>query len=495
MNLETLSKVRKLAGDTIIYGSSTILGRLLNWLLTPFYIRTLTQADFGVVVNIYSYIAIFLVLNTLGFETGYFRFADKGNSKKLKDSLTFGVFIVAVLFTLIASFFGQSFSNWMGIGTNGYQILMMAVLIVGLDSLNSIPFAEHRFNNKSLVYSFYRLMQVCITIVFNLFFLVLCPYLIKCGYNIPSWIFNEENRLFYVFFSNLIGSAVVFLCFLPNYFKGKLEIQKQLLLKVSKYSFPIVIVGLFGMVNQNLDKVLMPHLIKSSDPFKELAIYGANFKIGVLMALFTQSFRLAFEPFFFKEGKERASRELYAQVLKYFVIFGMLIFVGILLFMDVINIILTPEYYEGNRIIPLILLAQLFFGIYYSLSLWYKLTDKTYFGAIISAAGLGTNFICNLIFVPSMGYIGAAISVFLGFFIMVIMSYFTGQKYYKVPYPVGKILLYIISGIVVVYVASYLNPVNMMVRYLLKACIFIVYLAFIFFTEKDLRKYLNYGKS
>ena len=479
-----MNKLHKIAGDTVLYGASTILGRLINWLLTPFYIRTLLQEEFGIVVNIYSFIAVLLVVNTLGFETGYFRFVKEFDSKKVRNSLIggisiFSVFIIILTIILLpwlsSSFTGVYKIEW---------IIMLAILIVTGDAVNSIPFAHFRFENKALKYSVFRLLQIILTVVLNLLYLVLFPYLSKHGVDLPGVIYDPDLKVFYVFWSNFLATFFILLIFLPGILKDKFIVSKKILLTVFKYSFPIVLVGLFGILNQNIDKILLPYLINSDDPFKQLAIYGANFKIGVLMALFTQSFRLAFEPFFFKEKKDNDSKTVYSEVLKYFTFFGMMIFLGVTLFIDIVNIILTPEYTEGNVIIPFVLLSQLFFGIYYSLSLWYKLTDRTIFGFYMSLTGFVINLIGLILLVPMLGYIGAAISIFITFFTITLISYFLGQKYYPINYPVKRILFLIVTGVILYFIDKNLTIDNVYVKYLVKGSIFVFYIGMFYAVEK-----------
>ena len=482
-----MNKLYKIAGDTVLYGSSTILGRLINWLLTPFYIRTLLQEEFGVIVNIYSFIAVLLVINTLGFETGYFRFVKEFDSKKVRNSLIAGIGIfsaIIIAFTLV--FISNILILFENINSIKW-IIILAVLIVTSDAINSIPFAHFRYQNRAIKYSGFRLLQIILTVLFNLIYLVLFPYLITHGYNLPNYIYKSDLRIFYVLWSNFLASFIIFLIFIPGILKDNFSISKRILQIVFKYSFPIVLVGLFGILNQNIDKILIPYLINSDNPFKELAIYGANFKIGVLMALFTQSFRLAFEPFFFKEGKSKDSKAVYSEVLKYFTFLGMLIFLGVMLFIDFVNVILTPEYTDGNIIIPFILLSQLFFGIYYSLSLWYKLTDKTIFGFYMSLIGFVINLIGLITLVPLFGYIGAAVSIFISFFVIMVISYFLGQKYYPIDYPVIRILILIVMGILLYIIDLKLTINEVYIKYLVKGSIFVFYILFFFITERLLK--------
>ncbi|MCU4174111.1 lipopolysaccharide biosynthesis protein [Carboxylicivirga sp. N1Y90] len=477
-----MSKLKKLAGETVIYGVSTILGRLLNWLLMPFYIRTLDPEQFGGVVNIYSYIAVLLVLLTFGFETGFFRFATKNNHKSLIKSLSFTVGLFSIVLVIFNILFSNQIHTILGNEFLLKEYFIYAAVLVGIDAVCSLPFAELRFLDRTLKYAGLRFFQVILTILFNVFYLVLCPYLLDNGYEWVNYIYNPLNRLKYVFVSNLISSGLIMLVLLPSIFRKTANFDFSLVKSTAKYSYPIMIVGLFGMLILNVDKILMPHLLNKG-AMEALAIYGANFKIGVLMALFIQSYRLAFEPFFFKEGKNNASKELYAVILKYFVIFGILIYVGVLLLIDVVNLLLLPDYIEGNIIIPYILLGQLFFGIYYSLSLWYKLTDRTHYGAYISGFGAFLVLILNLILVPKFGYLGAAISSFICFLGMMVVSYLYGQKFYPINYPLKTILAYILSGILLVKIVNLLLIDNDLFYLAIKGFIFVSYVFIIFKIE------------
>lgn len=486
-----MSKLKKLAGDTIIYGASTILGRLLNWLLMPLYIRLMDPAQVGGVVNIYSYIAVLLVVLTFGFETGYFRFAKDGNRAVLLKNLGSLIAFCSLVFCVLVYVFRNEISLYLGNEFLVAEYFVVASWIIALDALMSIPFADLRINNHTVRFALLKFISVILNIVIVLFYMLLCPYLIENGYEAFELIYDPNNKLYYVFLSNFISSLLIAIIIVPRIFFAKAKYDWAVIKLVLRYSYPIMIVGLFGMLIQNIDKILMPHLI-SENAMDALAIYGANYKIGILMAIFIQSYRLAFEPFFFKEGKQNATKDLYARVLKYFVIFGMIIFVGVLVFIDVVNYLLLPEYFEGNVIIPFILLGQLFFGIYYSLSLWYKLTDRTNYGALISGIGAMLAIIGNIILVPLMGYLGAAITSLICFVIMTIISYLLGQKYYPINYPLFRIGLHIIVGVLVVYISHLLSSDNQVFHFAIKGIIFVSYFAFLYMIErKELIKIIS----
>lgn len=443
-----MGKLKSLAGDTVIYGVSTILGRMLNWLLMPFYIRTISQHDYGEVVVVYSVIAILLVVATLGFETGYFRFVNADNKHKLVHTLSSAVLAFGLMLTATYLCFPSVFMSLCGVTDS--SLLLFALLIVIVDAYNAIFFAQLRYERQSLKYSLLRFFQVVVTVVLNLFFLLWLNDKVLFGID-----FSAMPDVCYILIANLLGSLSSTIYLLPS-ICSHYSIDLSLLKRVFVYSFPLVGMGFLGNANQQIEKFLMLALDTHSDVHAQIAIYGANYKIGILMAIFTQSFRLAFEPFFFKENGQSSKTEIYAQVMKYFVYFGLVIYAGVMFFMPLVNIMLKPEYYEGNVVIPIILLAQLFFGVYYSLSMWYKAIDKTYYGVIMSFVGLSVNVVCNVLMIPSLGYFGAALSTLIGYFVMMVLSLYLGNKYYPINYPLKKLSVVCLAVLLFVQIVNYL---------------------------------------
>lgn len=442
-----MGKLKSLASDTIIYGASTILGRLLNWLLMPLYIRTIAKAEYGIVTDIYCIIAVALVVACLGFETGYFRFVNEENKNRLMDTLLSAVSVIGIL--IISSFvlFDDFLCYIIHTDISRSSSLFIASLIVVADALNSVFFAELRYYRRSVLYSILRLFQVIITVLFVLFFIFFLRN--KTFFDFD---FSSISDVNYILIANLIGSLSSIIYFMPSFFTRKHQFDYQILKTVSLYCIPLVGMGFFGNLNQQIEKLMLPHLVNSVDDSQvELAIYAANFKIGVLMAIFTQSFRLAFEPFFFKESSSNDKRDIYADVMKYFVYFGLIIYACVILFVPLVNqFILKPDYVRGNVIIPYVLIGQLFFGVYYSLSMWYKKIDKTYFGIIMSTVGLVVNIILNIVLVPQYGIIGAAISSLCGYFVMMMLSLILGNHYYPIPYQFTRMT--IVSVLVIAFV-------------------------------------------
>ncbi|WP_462317305.1 lipopolysaccharide biosynthesis protein [Marinilabilia sp.] len=475
--------LKKLAGETMIYGASTMLGRLLNWLLMPFYIRTLTTYEYGVVVNFYAVISVLLVILTYGLETGFFRFSGKGyHENSIYKTLISLLGITSGGFVLLGFFLNQPISDIFYSGEHANAIFLV-FLILGFDSFTALPFARLRLNNRPVKFGTIKLINIGANIFFNLFFLLLIPYLINHNFLKGNWVevYHRFDGVFYVFLSNALSSIITFLLLIPHIFRITSHVDFSILKPVMVYSLPVLFVGITGMITQNIDKILLPALIKK-EGFSELAIYGANFKIGVLMSLFTQSFRFAFEPFFFK-NKEKG-KQSYATVMDYFIFFGLIIFLGVTLFLDVINIVLTREYIAGNTIIPVVLLALLFYGIYFNLSLWYKLTDKTWIGAIFGAIGAGLTILLNIMLVPQLGVLGSAFALLAGYFVMMLVSWIIGHKYYPVPYQPLKYLIYFMLAGIVFFAGTKVNIEGQFFSYLFKAVIFALFIGSFFVIKR-----------
>lgn len=429
-----MGKLKTLASDTVVYGLSTILSRLIGWLMMPLYVRIVSQSVYGTFSYVYSWIAILLVVVTLGFETGYFRFATDDNRDTLLGTLSRKVLLLGLVIVAFCALFPGAACALLDFDfgpQSGLYAVIMAVIVL-LDSYNAIFFAELRYLRRSMEYAMLRLAQVVVNVILTVFFLFFLRH--------QGGFFSEVDDITYMMLANLAGSLFSTLWFFRRIVAVMRLSDKALLRQALLYSLPLVGMGFFGQANTNIEKILIKHLDPSADPLASLGVYAACYKIGVLMSIFTQSFRMAFEPFFFKENKDRAKTDIYGPALKWFVYFGLLIFAGVMLFMPLIRHILPADYYGGTVIIPWILIGQLFFGVYYSLSLWYKLTDRTYWGIIMSAVGLAVNTALNFILIPRAGYVGAAWSTFAGYAVMMMLTYLLGQHYFPVVYPVRRLI-------------------------------------------------------
>jgi O-antigen/teichoic acid export membrane protein len=486
--------LKKLAGETAIYGMSSIIGRFLNWWLVPYYSRIFIPEEYGVVTNLYSYVAFLLVILTFGMETGFFRYANKTiDHDKVYSTSAYSLFASSVFFVLVTYVFSGSFASFLDYA-NSEQYIKWLAIIVALDAGTAIPFANLRHEGKAIRFATLKMVNIFFNIFFNLFFLSFCPYILKSNPDsFLQYIYTPGFGVGYVFVANLIASIITLIMLIPEIRKIRLTFDWKLFREMFWYSFPILLVGIFGMVNQNIDKILIPELVPANQkPMEQLGIYGANYKLAVIMNMFIQAFRYSFEPFFFSHQKTSDSRIIYAQVMKYFVIFGLLIFLGIVLFIDVFKIIIGSEYHSGLKVVPSVLMANLFMGIYFNLSLWYKLSDKTWMGAWIAGIGALLTIITNVMFIPSMGYMGSAYAVLLCFVIMTVISYVVGQKYYKVDYDLKRILMYLGISIVLYYLSEWIQTSSATLQFLLNFGLFSAFLMLVFFAEKnDVRRLLK----
>lgn len=481
-----MNPFKKLAGDTAIYGMSSIVGRFINWWLMPLYVNLFAPEEYGIVTNLYAYVAFFMVFLTYGMETGFFRFASKNSdSEKVYSTALVSLFFSSLLFLFVIVLFKNQLAGLIQYPDNPEYILWFG-FILAIDAFTAIPFARLRLNNRPLKFAVVRLINIGFNIGFNLFFLLLCPKLLENNPDsIIRIVYTPAIGVGYVFISNLLASVVTLLLLLPEIFKFSFYFNRELLKKMLSYSFPILIVGMAGILIQQIDKILIPFLIPEDEfPMRQLGIYGAAVKIAVLMNMFIQAFRYAFEPFFFAQAESRNDKNIYAEIMKYFVIFGLLIFLGMMLYIDVIKLIIPLEYEEGFVIVPVVMLANLFFGIYFTLSLWYKLTDMTRYGAYISSIGAVITITLNFILIPVFGYKGSAAALLAAFFVMMVVSFFLGQKYYPVPYNLKRIGTYFAVATAIYLTAEILPDFPLFIKYLVHTLLLFVFVFVVFKLEK-----------
>lgn len=454
----------------------------------PLYVSLFSPDVYGIVTNLYSYVAFFMVLLTYGMETGFFRFAsDSENPEKVYSTSLISLFSTSLLFIALVVIFNKGLATAIQYENHPEYILWLALILV-IDALTAVPFARLRLNNRPIKFATIKLINIGCNIGFNLFFLIICPKVL--GNNpdsILQLVYNENIGVGYVFIANLLASLTTLFFLLPDIIKISFQFDKVLLKNMLKYSSPILIVGLAGIANQHIDKILIPFLIpEDQNPMEQLGIYGAGVKIAVLMNMFIQAFRYAFEPFFFSKAKGRDDKNMHANIMKYFVVFCLLIFLGMVLYIDVIKLIITNEdYHKGLKVVPLILMANLFLGIYYVLSMWYKLTDKTKYGAYISVAGSVLTIILNFVLIPVYGYFGSAVAVLLSFFLMMISSYLLGQKHYPIPYDIKRIGSYFLVAISLFVVSRFTNEYGLLLKYFLHTTFIAIFLLTVVKFEKN----------
>jgi len=471
--------MKSLAKDTAVYGLSSIVGRFLNWCLVPVYVRTLTEVDYGIYSNVYGYIALLLVLLTYGMETGFFRFMNKDgeNPDSVYSTTLISIASTSVLFIGLCSYlaFFTPLAETLGYGSHGDYIAIMAV-VVAIDAFTSIPFAYLRHKKMPVRFAGIKLFNIFITIILNIFFLVVCPLIYKSNPNLISWFYNPDYGVGYVFVANLIGTVIVLLMLIPYLTGFKYNLDKNLLKRMFRYSFPLLILGIAGILNQSVDKILYPFLFEDKqEAFRQLGIYGACFRMAVVMAMFTQAFRFAYEPFVFSK-KDKDKEDSYSDAMKYFIIFSLIIFLGVMFFLDVLKYFLTETYFEGLPVVPIVMMGYVFFGIYFNLSFWYKLTDKTHYGAIFSVIGCILTIAINILFVPVYGYMASAWASFICNFIIMLLSYYFGQKHHPIRYDLKRIGLYFLLAGILYVLAFNISIDNLVLRLLFRTLLLIIFL-------------------
>lgn len=443
--------IRKLASQTAIYGISSIFGRFLNYLLIPLYTYYFSAAEYGVVSEFYAYAGFFSVLLLFGFETGYFRFRDKespGRDTAYSTALIF-VVLVNLGFFLFIRWIDAPLSAALHYADHPEYVLWFATILT-LDAMTAIPFARLRAENKALRFAGIKMAEIMITILLSLFFIVYCPKML--GQNPDSWVrqvYDPAIGVGYIFIANLLASIFKFFLLTPQ-FKGLAwGFDRQLFGRMLRYSLPMVVIGFAGIINEMLDRALLKYLLPYDEVtnLKMLGIYSACYKLSILMSLFIQAFRYAAEPFFFAYAGNSDSRKVYADVLKFFVIFCVFIFLMVTLFIDFFKYFIGEEFRAGLEVVPILLLANLCLGIYVNLSIWYKLTDRTVMGAFVSLAGAALTIVLNIWWIPTMGYIGSAWATLACYGMMVIVSYLLGRKYYPVAYDLKRLVGYTSLGI------------------------------------------------
>ncbi|CAH8282785.1 O-antigen/teichoic acid export membrane protein [Mariniflexile fucanivorans] len=435
-----MSVLKKFFKDTIIYGLATVLPRLMNFLLVPLHTGKLATTSYSDNTTFYVYAAFFNVLLTYGMETAFFRFFNKSDEKDKVFSTTFiSLVVTTILFFLIVVFvFNQQLSIWLNISQKYFNILLGLLV---LDTLVVAPFAYLRATGRPIKFASIKIANILIYVLLNYFFLWAIP---KFNINVPYY--DESDLVQYIFIANLIASTVTLLLLSPYFFKTKLEFSKRVFKQLINYGWPIMIAGLAYVINENFDKWILPYLLD-----KDInGAYSGCYKIAMFMTIFIQAFRLGAEPFFFSHSKEVNAKETYALIMKYFVIVGSFMLVFIISYLDIFKIALVKDesYWQAISIVPIVLIANLCLGIYFNLAIWYKLTDKTRYGMYLSIVGAVITIAFNLFFIKRMGFIAAAWATLAAYGVMMVLSYIIGQKHYRVPYDLKKILGYLTLAIV-----------------------------------------------
>ena len=461
-----MNPLKKLASQTAIYGVSSIVGRFLNYLLVPLYTRVFDTSAYGVVSEFYAYTGFITVLLTFGMETGYFRFSKSEDENKTYSTALIFLSLLSAVFGLLAFVLAPQMGEALHYADH-LEYFRWFGLLLAFDTIGAIPFARLRNENKPVHFAGIKLIEIAVNIGLNLFFLVLCR---GAFYHSPDSIwarfYDPAIGIGYIFIANLASSAVKLLLLSPQLRGIGYGFDRVLFNKLFAYSMPMVLIGLAGVTNEMLDRAMLPHYLTGTvaERRAQTGIYGGCYKLSILMSLFIQAFRFAAEPFFFSHAHKEDSKQTIADVMTWFVIFCCFIFLVVTLYLDFFARMVGRDFRVGLPIVPILLLANLFLGIYTTLSVWYKLTDRTRLGAYVSMGGAAVTILLNILLIPTMGYMGSAWATLVCYGLMAAVSYGLGQRYYPVPYQLPKVLSYIVLVVVLYLIfdrsTACLSPLN-----------------------------------
>lgn len=476
-----MGKLTTIFKDTAIYGLSSIIGRFLNYLLVPLYTAQLSAASggYGIITNIYAYVALAMVLLTFGMETTYFRFTNKTHtdSQTVYGTTLITVGSVSLVFAVLVLLLLSPVSQLMGYGDHPEYVGVMAVT-VAIDAFLCIPFAHLRQQKKALKFAALKLLNIAVSILLNLIY----------------FYFMDGKDVGYAFYINLVCTVMLAVCLITEYTGFRWKLDTQLLRTMLSYSWPILVLGIAGILNQTADKMLFPYIYEGSDMREQLGIYGACSKIAMIMAMITQAFRFAYEPIVFAGVKDKDQHEMYEKAMKFFIIFTLLAFLVVVAYLEVLKFIIGADYWVGLEVVPIVMAAEIMMGIYFNLSFWYKIIDKTIWGAIFSGIGCAVLLAVNIIFVPKYGYMACAWGGFAGYGVAMLVSYFVGQKYYPLNYPLKEIALYVVLAFVLFGLMRFTNDWPMIASLAFNTLLVVAFMAVIIWRDLPLASLPVVGK-
>lgn len=494
-----MQQYRRLAGQTVLYGLGTIVPRFLNYVvLTPFYTHIFSQEQYGIVTNLYAYIVFLLILLTYGLETGYFRFTKMVDDPRRVFSTIMGsLFTTTLLFLLAVILFNHPIAEILEYPNRKYLITLFS-FVVAFDAFSAIPFAKLRFERKARKFGYLKIFNVVVNFFFNFVFFIAFPY-IENHYpgSLLLNFYDTSIGVGYVFISNLLAGVFTLVLLLPEIKVSVNLVDPKLMKRILKYTLPLLVVGLAGTINEVADKELIKRFVPDEDnPMRQLGIYGANYKLGMLMTIFIQMFRYAAEPFYFSKMKDVDAKSTYAEVMRFFIIFGLLIFLLVTLYIDIFKYFIDSKFHSGLHIVPVILIANLFLGINYNLSIWYKLVNLTRYGAFIALIGATITIVMNITLLPIYGYEASAWATFICYAVMMIISYFMGKQHYFIPYHLKSIFLYFSLAIAIFFIQKFIQYPSIIQKNLFNSLFLLVFIWTVLKKEKikisDIKSFIGF---
>lgn len=490
-----MSSLKNLAGQTVIYGVSSIIGRLLNYLLVPLHVYIFTNpSEYGVVGEMYAWVSLLIVVLVYGMETAFFRYNElEENKNKVFGTSFISLLITSALFVLFMLNFINPIAELLQYQANPEYLLWFSFIIV-LDVLSTIPFARLRAQNRAKRFASIKIIGILVNVILNLFFLLFCPWLSEYPQYefLISWFYNPSVGIGYIFLANLFSSFVTLLFLIPVIKIRDISFNFKLWKSMFYYAFPLLIFGLAGIINETMDRILIKVLSNPDIAMSQVGIYSACYKISIMMTIFIQAFKYAAEPFFFSKAKDSDAKHAYSMVMTYFVATCSFIFLTIMLYMDIVKNFVSASYQEGLGVVPILLMANLFLGVFYNLSVWYKITGQTRFGAYISIFGAIITLVLNYLLIPVMGYMGAAWTTFICYGSMMIISFFLSQKYYYIKYNLKKVFGYLLLSVALYFSSLFIPKIDQPINLAINTLLLLFYVSIIYLSErKTIRSLLS----
>ncbi len=487
-----MGNLSSLAKDTAVYGLSSIVGRFLNWCLVPLYVYIFPTEEYGIVSYLYSFTAVALIILNYGMETGFFRFASRSDKpESVYTTALISVASTSLVFILLLTLLIHPVSSALLLARHPEYVWMLGVT-VAIDAFSNLPFAYLRFRNRAWTFAGIKFLNIGLNIGLNLFFLLGCPAIVKHAPGLISWFYEPLGGngfgIGWIFLANLISTLVILLCLTPWIPLRRLSFNAGLLRRMLGYSWPLLILGVAGIMSQNMGQMIIPYLFRGAEEAARsmVGIYGANIKIAIVMVMFTQAFRYAYEPFIFSQARKSGedNRQAYADATRYFVIFGLFIFLAVMYYLPIIKHFESPAYWSGLRVVPLMMIAELFAGVYFNLSVWYKLTDRTRWGMYFSLICFALMLGLNLWLVPAIGipdgYVGSAWAALISYFAVMVLSWAVGRKYYPVPYPVVRLCCYSLLALAFWLAGSLADfESHVWITYTIRTALLVIYLGIV----------------
>lgn len=493
-----MTAIKRLAGQTAIYGIPSVLGRILGYLLVPLYTYVFQPGDYGTVNVFYAYTSFLMVVLTYGMETTFFRFNEhEKDREKVFSTAMISLIISSVSFLAVVLFFARDVARWIDYADHPEYVRWFA-WILALDAVAAIPFAYLRAQNRAARFAWVKMTNITLNIFLNLFFLVFCPFILNhhtegfFGQFIAS-VYRPHWGIEYIFISNLAASGLTLIMLMPQISGIKWKINPDLWKKMLFYAFPLLFAGMAGIVNETFDRLLLRYLLPKDIASYQVGIYTACYKISILMTIFIQAYKYAAEPFFFAQAKEKNAKEVYARIMDYFIIIVSLIFLVTMLYLDdfiLPLLVRSKSYWQGKGVIPVLMMANLFLGVYYNLSIWYKLTAKTSWGAWLSLVGAVITLVLNFWWIPLSsehliyGYYGSAWATFICYGSMMVLSYLVGQKYFPVKYNLIKFAGYLGLSVLLYGISSMIKPEFSILRVGFHSILLLIFIVVAYLVEK-----------